>query len=507
MSARRTFRRLCALFIIHFSLFISGGIAAAHFTPPNYPVPTFPDRTFNLRDFGAKGDGKANDTAAFNKAFIACSKAGGGTVYVPPGNYLAASVRIQNNVRLQLDKDATITGGPAGAFLPPEPNPHRKYQDFGHSHFQNALMWGENVENFAVLGGTIDGGTIINGDPKEPGIGDKIFAIRVGKNLHFEGTTFTKGGHFVYLLNDCENITIANTVIKRSRDAIDLMGCRNVQIYDNHFTGCGDDTVGIKSDYALGRRIKTENIYVWNCYFETGCNGIQFGSETAGDFYNINVWGITIGRAGKAALGITCNDSAIIDGVRMNNIKIKGATTPVYMLISDRLRTGEKGVKPGVIRNVVISNVTAEQARANRRNIIVPATISGLPDYPLENITLENIKITMPGSGTAEDDAIKNPVYPKDYSPRSLGKRPAAGIFIRHVRGLTLRNVKLAYENPDKCPPLVAFDVHNLTLDGFDTQKTEAPHLLRLEAIKNLEIRNSRGLPDGKTAEIKNKTM
>ena len=489
-------------------LLLSAAAADNPFTPPNFPVPRFPDRNFNVRDYGAKGNGNTNDTAAFNKAIAACNKAGGGNVLVPAGKYLMASVQALGNVCIKLDQNAILIGGPEGAFLPPEPNKYDKYQDFGHCHFQNALIWGENIENFAVLGGTIDGGVITQGTPKkDSGIGDKIFAIKVGKNLHFEGTTFTKGGHFVFLLNDCENITIANTAIKKSRDAIDLMGCRNVQIHSNNFTGCADDTVGIKSDYALGRRVTSKNIYVWHCYFESNCNGVQFGSETAGDFYNINVWDISIGRAGKAGLGITSCDSAIIDGVRMNDIRIRGATCPVYMLIMDRLRTGEKGVKPGDIRNVVISNVTATDCRPNGKNGVQTSAISGLPDFPLHNITLENVKITMPGGGTAEDAAIENPGYPKDYSPRSLGMRPAAGLFARHVRGLTLRNVQLSFDSADKRPPFVALNVDGLVLDNFNTAKTSAPHLLRLDNIKNLEIRSSAGLPDGKTESIKKQNM
>lgn len=57
--------------------------------------------------------------------------------------------------------------------------------------------------------------------------------------------------------------------------------CRKVQIHDCRFTGCGDDTIGVKSDYALGRTIASADIYVWDSYFESGCNGLQFGSETA----------------------------------------------------------------------------------------------------------------------------------------------------------------------------------------------------------------------------------
>ncbi len=45
---------------------------------------------YSVRDFGAKGDGKSDDTAAFQKALDAAGKAGGGMVYAPRGNYFFA---------------------------------------------------------------------------------------------------------------------------------------------------------------------------------------------------------------------------------------------------------------------------------------------------------------------------------------------------------------------------------------------------------------------------------
>ena len=42
----------------------------------------------DVRSFGAAGDGRTDDTDAFTKALAAASKAGGGVVYAPRGNYL-----------------------------------------------------------------------------------------------------------------------------------------------------------------------------------------------------------------------------------------------------------------------------------------------------------------------------------------------------------------------------------------------------------------------------------
>ena len=175
-----------------------------------------------------------------------------------PGKYLVASVHLKSNLCLKLDDDATIIGDKEG-YDAPEPNEkYDKFQDFGHSHFHNAVMWGEDLENFAMMGGKVNGGGTTQSDKVPPGGGDKVLAIRTGKNILLKDVTHETAGHFAYLLNNCENITIEHVVIKKSRDAIDLMGCRNMAVTKCNFTGCADDTLGIKSDYALGKKFLTE---------------------------------------------------------------------------------------------------------------------------------------------------------------------------------------------------------------------------------------------------------
>jgi hypothetical protein len=468
--------------------------AADPFTPPNFRLPKFGDAKFNVRDFGATGDGTTNDTAAINRAIEKCHAAGGGDVMFPAGTYSAASIHLLSNIRFVLAEDAVITGADHG-YDAPEPNAFDKYQDFGHSHFHNALMWGENIENFAIIGGRVNGGHIVQGDPRGKDIGDKIVSIRVGKNLLFRGVTHETGGHFVYLLNDCENITVDHVTIKKSRDAIDFMGCRNVQVHDCNFTGCGDDTIGVKSDWALGRKITTANVYVWDSYFESGCNGLQFGSETAGDFHNCNFWHIRIGRAGKAGIGITANDGGIVDGANYRDIVITGATTPIYMLIMDRLRSGDPAKKTGSIRNVRMTNITITDCRPDRQGRVFTSAISGRPESSLENIVLENVKIVYPGGGQTEQSAIIPP-YPKDYSPRSLGERPAAGFYIRHVKGLTFRNVELVFEHAEGRPAILASEVDGFTLDHVKADKSSAGEILRLTKSQNVRIADSPGLKD-----------
>src|SRR2546421_5100294 len=106
--------------------------------------------SYNVRAFGAKGDGKTLDTAAINQAIDVTAAADGGTVYFPAGNYLSTSIHLKSNIAIYLDQGATIIADETTArakYDPPEPNPWDAYDDFGHTHWHNSLIWGENLEN------------------------------------------------------------------------------------------------------------------------------------------------------------------------------------------------------------------------------------------------------------------------------------------------------------------------------------------------------------------------
>jgi polygalacturonase len=116
---------------------------------------------FDVKLYGAVGDGATIDTPAINKAIEAAYSAGGGTVRFPAGTYACYSIHLKSNVVLYLEPGATILaasvpegGSTSGSYYDaPESNkPWENYQDFGHNHWHNSLIWGENIHDFAILG-------------------------------------------------------------------------------------------------------------------------------------------------------------------------------------------------------------------------------------------------------------------------------------------------------------------------------------------------------------------
>src|SRR6476620_3933985 len=117
----------------------------ALFRLPLSPAVTFTN-SYDVKDFGATGNGKTVDSSAINRAIDVAAAAGGGTLHFSAGTYLCFSIRLKSNIALYLDHGATLVAADPqemkGSYDQPEPNEWDMYQDFGHSHWQNSLIWG-----------------------------------------------------------------------------------------------------------------------------------------------------------------------------------------------------------------------------------------------------------------------------------------------------------------------------------------------------------------------------
>lgn len=435
---------------------------------------------YDITDFGAVADGTTLCTDAINQAIEACSEAGGGTVRIPAGTFITGSIHLKSNITLYLEKEAVLKGAAndIDAYDHPEPNPWDAYQDFGHSHFRNALIWGEHLENITITGeGTIHGGGIVRGNAP-PGGGDKAISLKLYKNVTISNLKMINGGHFAVLANGCTDMVFSNLNMRTPRDGIDLMACSHVLVenchihairYENGEMKGGDDAIGIKSDYALGYKLDCEDIVIRDCYLSSGCNGIQFGSETVGIIKNVRVSNCTIEHADKAGLGITSNDGSLIEDVVFSDIKMTKTANPIYITITERGRA--PGSPPvGKIRNIKFINIECTDAYGYIKDRKFTSTISGRPGHPVENVSFENVSILYKGGGTAEQAEIEVP-FTDEYSPRHLGIRPAYGLYARHVDSLSLNRVSVGFEKPDERPAMIFEHVDGLILNECTMQR------------------------------------
>ena len=196
-------------------------------------------RMYDARSFGAKGDGKTLDTDAINNAIQAAATAGGGTVHLSAGRYLSFSIRLKSHVTLSIDTGAVlIAADPAkdgGHYDSPEPNPFDLYQDFGHSHWQNSLIWGIDLQDVAIVGlGLIDGHGLTRSGPgarwtPKAGVSDRpvsMGAAAGGASDPEAGQRRMDGlGNKAIALKRCRNVTLKDfSILNGGVACLDIIG-------------------------------------------------------------------------------------------------------------------------------------------------------------------------------------------------------------------------------------------------------------------------------------------
>ena len=436
--------------------------------------------TFNVRHYGAAGDGTVNDAPAINKAIDACNAAGGGTIFIPAGIYTTGSIHLKSNVTLALDKGAVLKAMP-GIMDLWEPNPNDKgLMDPAYYHWQASLIWGKNLKNVKIFGpGTLDGSALTRSSKVPKGTGDKAVALKLCSNVEIRNLNIREGGHYAILATGCQNMIIDNVNIKTSRDGLNLSQCRDVEVvhchidavrYEDGYPAGGDDAIKLGSDLSLGKAQSSENITVKNCFLASGCNTLQFGTETIGSFKNIRFENIRIIRAGKAGISITSNDGSVIDGVHYKNITMEKTFVPIFIKVSDVARVPEGTYKRGAIRNVNFENITATDCFSYFKNREMPCVIWGKPGSPIENIEFKNVQITAKGGHPASEASL-DPEENNERFPRRVGAVPAYAGYLRHVRNVRFLNCRFGFEKKDNRPALVIDDGNNVTFEQCDLRK------------------------------------
>lgn len=428
---------------------------------------------YTVQDYGAVGDGVGKDTEAIQRAVDAAAAAGGGTVYLGPGKYLAGTIYLKSGVTLHLDANATLLGSPNREDYPVNPCAYRSYTD---NYVNQALIWGEGLENIAITGrGTIDGqGGAFEGLPWL----QRPYLIRfvTCRNVTVREVSMRNSAMWMQHYLACDFVTIDGINVynhcNKNNDMIDIDCCTNVRIA-NCYGDSDDDALTLKSTADR----PCENVVITNCILASHCNALKMGTESNGGFRNITISNCTIrpsedfvplGGAPEGLGGIALElvDGGVLERVSITNMTIEGVLVPIFLRLGNRARPfTEGGTKPevGTFREVVLSNILATSSST------VGCSITGLPGHAIEDVTLDNVRVSFPGGGTLADAERAIPELPEKYPEgKMFGDLPAYGFYCRHVSGLTLRNTTVDFATPDLRPAYVFDDVRDLHLDNVN---------------------------------------
>jgi polygalacturonase len=444
-------------------------------------------------------------TDAINAAIVHAHGRGGGEVVLPAGRHLSFSIRLLSGVTLRLEEGCVLeAAAPAihgGAYDPAEPNPHDLWQDFGHSHWHNSLIWAEDAEDIAIVGpGRIDGLGLTREGPGSrwkkqagefplsmaglsaeamaelspqveamAGLGNKAIAMKRVKRARIEGLTIFRGGHFAVLATGCEDLILRDLIVDTNRDGLDIDACRRVLVSGCRVNTPNDDAIVLKSSLALGERIPIQDVTIEHCEvsgFDPGAmldgtfgrtqlvspdqdrvtGRIKLGTESNGGFQNVTIRDCRFVRSRGLALEVV--DGGTMENIVCERLHLSEVTTaPIFLRVGDR-RRGPEGTPLGAMRNIVLRDIEAFD--------ILPdyaATIAGLPDSPIQNVTLENIRLSYRGGGPAEWAERRPGDLPEAYpEPSMFGPSPVHGLWARHVDGLKIENLTIETTTPDARP-------------------------------------------------------
>ncbi len=514
-DTRRDFFRLAGAGVTGAALTVGAATPAAAQTGPSAS-----HGVFSVRDFGASGDGRTLDTAAVNKAIAAAGAAGGGTVRFPAGTYACFSIHLQSNVELHLERGATIVAAEGAQYDQAEPKTAwDAYQDYGHNHWHNSLLWGEDLHDVSITGpGRIYGKGLSKGygpGPKteDPGVGNKSIALKNCRNVILRDFSILQGGWFGILATGVDNLTIDNLVIDTNRDGMDIDCCRNVRVSNCTVNSPWDDGIVLKSSYALGTARPTENVTITNCYLSGywqlgsvidgswkkygpgdhifGTGRIKFGTESNGGFINIAIANCVF--EGCQGFALETVDGALLEDVSITNITMRNIiSAPLFLRLGARLRGPQETTKPGTLRRVNIGNIVCWNSSGKYCSVL-----SGIPGSSIEDVSIHDILVVSEGGGTAEQAALELPEDESKYpEPSMFGSTPAYGFYVRHVKGLSMSNIRLKTENADARPAIHLEDVDGADFFRIQAQTSAGVPVFTLHQVENFAIRYSEPVAD-----------
>lgn len=412
-------------------------------------------------------------TQAIQAAIDACSAKGGGTAYVPPGQYVTGPLWLKSNVELFLEAGATIS-------LSQNPS------DWPSG--VPALVNAQSARNIALTGrGTIDGKAQYeyvdargqDGEIREEmeiarkagvelkryyrtGVQKYIVVLQDSQEIRIEGIRLINAPLWTVRLQDCDRVWIRGVYIYSdlekgvNADGIDIVSTSNVSISDSTII-TADDAICLKTQaWRPGRAANanpspvrpTENITVTNSILSSSSTAMVIGTETYADIRHVVFSNIVV-RDSNRVFGINVQDGGTVSDVRFQNVTFElnrrhwnwWGSAEVFKFVLKK-RTPESRL--GRIENITINGA---QGTARGTSVIL-----GQADRSLKNLTIEGLHVKM---------------LPENRTD----KRATHAMVMEHVEGLTLRNIDVGWDDGSPEPAwgsaLVLRDIDQLRLDGF----------------------------------------
>lgn len=479
----------------------------------------------SITERGAVPDGFRDNAFVIQKTIDEVHNRGGGVVEIPRGRFVSGIIRLRSNVELNIHAEAVLLASTDRFAYGPSMEASGWIQADSANHIAitgKGLIDGQADLLIADIYDKLRSGALQDPEWKQfnpwhqrrPVEENRPRMIRFSNcdYVNIQGIRLQNGTSWIQDYRNCNHMVIedidvfSNTFL--NNDGIDLTDCSNALITNCH-VNVADDGICLKSSM---RNSRCENITITHCRVRSSASAIKLGTASQGGFRNIHVKDIDVYDTFRSAIAIEAVDGGIAENIDVSDIRATHTGNAIFIRLGHR----NKDAQYSQLKNVYIGNVTVQVPRGKPdqgythdgpelrtashidpesmnhgkplwyyygidttgplvQHQVFPSSIVGIPGHPVENVVLENIHIRYEGGDEVAQskDPLKAiqeiPEVPTEYPEFSMfGELPAWGLYIRHVEGISLRNIHLETSKPDHRIPIITDEVKSLQLQMIE---------------------------------------
>lgn len=349
-----------------------------------------------------------------------CASQGGGTIEIPAGEWLTGPLHMQSNIHLVLEKGARVMFSSCPEdYLPVVFTRWEGMECYNYS----PLIYAKDCSNISITGSGLLFGNgqkwwhwkklqqraaeelcyaEAEGIPVEQRIyGTAQAALRPSfiqfiscRDILLEDFCISEGPQWTIHPVYCENVVVRNVTVHTTgpnTDGLNPDSCNHVLIEGCHFS-TGDDCIALNSGMNEdGWRVNRPctDIEIRNCTMEGGHGGIVIGSAVSGGVSQVYAHDLTIrntmqgirlktmrGRGGYVR-------DAVFENIRIENVSHQAIQVNMFYEFST---VEPKNQTPSAFSGLRFRNISGSSAASG-------IELKGLPESPLEDITLSGINL------------------------------------------------------------------------------------------------------------------
>lgn len=416
---------------------------------------------YNIKTYGAVSNLEFTCTDAIQMAIDKCSDNGGGTVLVPPGNYVTGTLKLKSNVNLSLS---------AGAVLHASKNikDYKILEGLKNDFYKEgvkAIINCINAYNVSITGsGEINlhaeafvdytkppvFDTPVDSFQKKQGVlvmkerPNQLIFFNNCKKVSVTGIKITNAPSMTLVVSDCSVVNVEGIFIDNesmnipNSDGIHLSGCKDVTV-SNCKIFSGDDCVAITG--LVNYNTLSENILISNCVMRSSSAGVRIGYLKS-KIQSVILSHLIITNSNRGII-ISAGKDGYVKNVNVDDCIIEtqikvgrwwGDGEAIAMFKDDVVDANGKYITTDTT-NIYLQNIAFSNIQATSENgVHIKAARNNI-----NNVFFNNCNFTLVDSYNRNIAGSFYDIQPAGYAPRKKGT--LAAIYAEGINNLFLNNV------------------------------------------------------------------